>query len=514
MDFEMDSNKIFKIAGGVLILIVVILFIILLIPSKKKTNNYEVQNVILDKRSLSMNPGDSYTLNATISPSNATNQSLNYMSNNDYVATVDNFGRIKANNPGEATITVITANGKQDNCVVNVIEEKIPVTSIVIEEENITLIEGESVTLKLKVEPSNTTEHSFIWTSDSPSVAAVVDGKVTALKAGNALITVITDNKKIAICNIEVLEKVSSITLDITEKTISVGDSLQVNAKLLPLGTNAEVSWTSTNPQVATVTKGLIKAIGVGETTIIASSGKVKSEAKIKVKIISTSDIYTFKYVENQMDKPLMKCKTYTEADRIKLDDQLKRAIEKVGYGTRAGVVEAARFIVGGLDYRIPYLGPKSKEVDPDRVLGMYNKKGLNIGKSGAWGCRVNGWTQGMDCTNFVKWAFKNGGVELKGVYSNTNTHPSREVAAKIKPGDLMLSPCYSSCRFDYDYSHVGIVIGVSDKNIYVAEATTGNINSIVISVWDKNNMPAKNKFAVAKLYNYAEDGKLTDMWD
>ena len=36
--------------------------------------------------------------------------------------------------------------------------------------------------------------------------------------------------------------------------------------------------------------------------------------------------------------------------------------------------------------------------------VGKYQQEGLNIGKSDAWGCRVQGYTQGLDCTHFVEW--------------------------------------------------------------------------------------------------------------
>ena len=514
MNFEMDSSKLFKIVAGAICFIILAIVVAILIPSKPGTQVYEVQSVILTQRSLSLNPGDSYPLTVIVSPSNATNKSVTYSSNNSYVASVNSNGYVTANNVGEARITVYTVNGKQDQCLVTVVEEKIPVTSITLDHDDITLTEGESISLNLTVEPSNTTDHNYTWTSSDPTVATVNNGKVTALKSGTTLITVMTENKKIAICDVEVIGKVTGITLDESSKTITINDKLTLNAKLLPAGSSAKITWTSSDPTVATVSGGVVNAVGVGTTTITAKAGNFSASAKINVKIVTTSDIYTFKYVKNQLDKPVIRCKTYSAEDRVVLEDKLARAVEKVGYGTRAGVVEAARFLVGGLDYRIEYMGTKSVAKDPSRDVGRYNKKGLNIGNSRGWGCQVSGFTQGMDCTNFVQWAFTNGGVKLGSAYSTNNTYPSTQVADKIKPGDLMLSPCYSSCRFEDKFSHVGIVIGVDDSNLYIAESTTGNINSIVISVYDKHNLPTKNKFSVAKLFNYPAEGKLTNMWD
>lgn len=219
-----------------------------------------------------------------------------------------------------------------------------------------------------------------------------------------------------------------------------------------------------------------------------------------------TSDLsYKFVYDEYNQ-RPYISCDTYTANDRIKYESILKDSINKAGYGTRAGVVEAARFLVGGLSYKIKYLGPKNE----DYRLGRYDKIGLNIGYSDGWGCKVSGWTQGMDCTNFVYWAFKQAGLELKGVYDGGNSYDVNSVINSLKVGDLLLTPASDGIR---NYTHVGIIIGIDDNYIYVAEATTGDINAIVVTKWNKFNMPKKGKFSVAKLYKYASDGNITNMW-
>jgi hypothetical protein len=223
---------------------------------------------------------------------------------------------------------------------------------------------------------------------------------------------------------------------------------------------------------------------------------------------------YSFKYTrkEDIDSKPYISCNSYTASDRIALETNLKSEVEMAGYGTRAGVVAAARFLVGGLEYKIKYLGPKNSAIDPNGILGRYNKEGLNIANNKGWGCSVNGWTQGMDCTNFVQWAFTNGGVKLNSIYSTANTASAKESVDKIKVGDLMLTPC-NGCTTGSAYQHVGIVIGIDSSKIYVAEATTGNINAIIVSELDKNNMPSTGKFSIVKFYQYSSDGNITNMW-
>ena len=80
-----------------------------------------VTGVSLDKTSLSMSVGDTQTLTATVSPSNATDKSVTWSSNNTSVATVSSSGVVTAKAAGTATITVTTNDGgKTTTCTVTV----------------------------------------------------------------------------------------------------------------------------------------------------------------------------------------------------------------------------------------------------------------------------------------------------------------------------------------------------------------------------------------------------------
>lgn len=80
-----------------------------------------VSGVNLDKTTLSLTEGDTYTLKATISPSNATDKSVTWSSSNTAVATVSSSGVVTAKAVGSATITVKTNDGgKMATCAVTV----------------------------------------------------------------------------------------------------------------------------------------------------------------------------------------------------------------------------------------------------------------------------------------------------------------------------------------------------------------------------------------------------------
>jgi len=83
--------------------------------------NIPVTGVTLNKTELSLAPGDTLTLIATIQPAEATNKKLTWTSSNPEVATVNENGLVTAIDNGETTISIITKDGnKKANCSVNI----------------------------------------------------------------------------------------------------------------------------------------------------------------------------------------------------------------------------------------------------------------------------------------------------------------------------------------------------------------------------------------------------------
>ncbi|MDY6002660.1 MAG: Ig domain-containing protein [Candidatus Cryptobacteroides sp.] len=166
-----------------------------------------VTGVSLSKTSISLAEGGSETLLATVSPANATNKAVTWSSSNDSVATVDANGKVTAVNAGTATITVRTVDGgKTATCNLTVTAVTVAVTGVSLSKTSLSLAEGGSQTLLATVSPANATNKAVTWSSSNDSVATVdASGKVTAVKAGTATITVRTvDGGKTATCNLSV----------------------------------------------------------------------------------------------------------------------------------------------------------------------------------------------------------------------------------------------------------------------------------------------------------------------
>ena len=97
----------------------------------ENTDEVAVTGITLLPAQLDLEVGKQQTLNATIAPSNATNQNITWTSSKESVATVDNSGVVTAIAAGKATITVTTEEGEfTATCVVTVTEPYIPVEGI------------------------------------------------------------------------------------------------------------------------------------------------------------------------------------------------------------------------------------------------------------------------------------------------------------------------------------------------------------------------------------------------
>ena len=165
----------------------------------------KVESVKLNKSSLTLVEGDSETLEATISPSDATNKKVTWKSSNVAVATVED-GKVTAVKFGKATITVTTEDGgKTATCEVTVQDKGISVTEVKLDKSTLALMEKESDTLIATITPDDATNKGISWKSSDKTIATVEEGKVTAIKAGKATITATTeDGEKTATCEVTV----------------------------------------------------------------------------------------------------------------------------------------------------------------------------------------------------------------------------------------------------------------------------------------------------------------------
>ena len=175
-----------------------------------ETTTVDVEKVSLNKSATTLTEGESETLTATIAPSNATgDKTVKWSSSNAEVAAVDSNGKVTAKKAGTAVITATSSNRKTASCTVTVKQKEIAITGISLNKSTTSITEGESETLTATITPSNATGDKTVkWSSSNAEVAAVdSNGKVTAKKAGTAVITATSSNRKTASCTVTVKQK-------------------------------------------------------------------------------------------------------------------------------------------------------------------------------------------------------------------------------------------------------------------------------------------------------------------
>ena len=259
-----------------------------------KAKAVNVTDVSLDRTELTLTEGETETLTATVRPDNADNRKVTWSSDKTDVATVGGDGRVTAVKAGEAVVTVTTEDGgKTATCRVTVKAKAVNVTEVTLDRTELTLTEGETETLTATVRPDNADNKKVKWSSDKTEVATVDGaGRVTAVKAGEAVVTVTTeDGGKTATCRVTVKAKavnVTEVTLDRTELTLTEGETETLTATVRPDNAdNKKVKWSSDKTEVATVDgAGRVTAVKAGEAvvTVTTEDGGKTATCKVTVK--------------------------------------------------------------------------------------------------------------------------------------------------------------------------------------------------------------------------------------
>ena len=159
--------------------------------------------VTLSKTKMTLNTEQDAVLKVKL-PSGTASHDLEWISSNENVVSVDE-GDVYAREPGTATITVKTYNGKKATCKVTVIDPTVPTKVKLNKSGTVKLKKGKKLQLKATVTPS-TAETTLSWKSSKKKVASVTqDGLVSAKKKGMTTITVTTGNGKTAKVKIKVV---------------------------------------------------------------------------------------------------------------------------------------------------------------------------------------------------------------------------------------------------------------------------------------------------------------------
>ena len=215
---------------------------------------------------------------------------IEWTSSDESVATVDATGMVVAVSAGEADITAsVTDSEMSAVCKVTV---KVAAKDITVPDNlDVKLNDGNETTVEATVSPADATDVKVSYASTDEAVATVdKDGRVQVLQPGECdIVTTLTQEDKKVVekkTHIKAYYEVEGITLDKTEGILTAGNTVALNATVLPeeIADETTVTWTSSDEKVATVDEnGKVTAIAAGEATITANAGEKSTTYKLTV---------------------------------------------------------------------------------------------------------------------------------------------------------------------------------------------------------------------------------------
>lgn len=255
----------------------------------------KLESISLNKTEITIARKDSEQLTVIYTPEETTdNKSVTWSVSDSRIISVDGSGIVTGKAVGKAIVTASVGQYKAQ-CEVTV---NAPLKEISFVSKTLELVKGQTskeLVSSLIFLPEDTTDSKVVnWISNDTEVVTVDnEGKLTAIKAGKATITVEGVNGVKATCEVTVKEiPVEGIVLNFATAEVEKEKTLQLNAIVYPENTTDDktISWKSEDSSIASVDKnGLVTAHKGGETiiTATATNGK-KAECKIVVPIHMT----------------------------------------------------------------------------------------------------------------------------------------------------------------------------------------------------------------------------------
>ena len=268
-------------------------------PSESQSGTPMQKEAVIKNHRTNLSLSESTTLNVDILSDEVSADDITFVSSDDMIASVDENGLVTANSVGTAYIYAEskTSDEVYDYCIINVYDSNVlvPVSSIKLNTDFVTLQPGDETKMTATVLPENSIDKSVVWSSSDVNVAYVSqDGTVTAVSEGECTITCTSlyDENITATVAVKVNSpaiKISKITVS-GQKSVNAGKKFRLKTSISPENAiKTDLSYKSSSTKYATVnSKGVVttKTAGAGKTvtiTITANDGS------------NVSATYTFK---------------------------------------------------------------------------------------------------------------------------------------------------------------------------------------------------------------------------
>ncbi|MGD9605229.1 MAG: Ig-like domain-containing protein [Bacilli bacterium] len=231
-----------------------------------------------ENTSMTMTVGDTETLVPVASKEELVYE---WTSDNTAVVTVD-AGEVTAVSAGTAKVTVKV----KDKDVTAEITITVNPVVITFSQDAMTIAIDQEVTLTPVVEPAQSM--SFTWTTSAAGIATVTNGLVKGIAVGTATITASGKGGSDTITINVVLPNPTKVAITGASSLAKVGDTMDLNATVLPSKASQEVVWSVNNEAIATVSAtGLVTFVGIGQVMVTATSSVLSTQkASVSINVI------------------------------------------------------------------------------------------------------------------------------------------------------------------------------------------------------------------------------------
>ena len=346
----------------------------------------------LNADALAMEKGEVTGLRAIFD--DATDESLvEWSSLDERVARVDAVGRVSAVGGGKTRVLARTPGGLVAGADISV---HVSGNALRITPEDVTVGVGTVMRMANYYLPDDTTDELALWSSNDESILRVQsDGTITAVGVGTAVLSAFSKEGLSGSTMVHVEPAADDFEVSPAAATLERGNTLRIEPRFMTADGQLDeqssrhyVTWSSSDPSVATVSDGLVTALRSGRTTISASADGKTAECDLHVQVLvhevtlNMSEVYLLReqtvnsfqleYQIQPADPDDPRITFSTDNDMVATVSESGLVTPVGGYGTAVITAQAesgaaARFTVNVVmalpeGYEQPELGPAGSE--------------------------------------------------------------------------------------------------------------------------------------------------------
>ena len=236
--------------------------------------------------------------------------SINWKSNNENVASVDQNGIVHGNSLG--TTTIIGEANRNDQvetiqCIINVVADNYDVhlQDFTLPNGEILITKGQTYTIPISYIPYNGYVGKIEYTVNNDNIA-INNGIISAIKEGSTIVSITINNsitKKITVnvtkenVTSQIMQPVNNVNLESNEIEISINENKKINYTIEPNNSTIfNTSWTSFDNDIAKVSDdGTITGVSTGNTIItLTVNNNIQKTIKVNVKQGITDIVFNY----------------------------------------------------------------------------------------------------------------------------------------------------------------------------------------------------------------------------